>query len=256
MPHENTAPLKPIKWYKDLADRDGRTIAGAFLAEGVRVVKQLVTSSPDAVIEILSTQEPNVEYSKYPLRQITQSQLRTISSTQTPQETIAVVRLPLETYSDALPGIAGNKILLLEDVQDPGNTGTLIRTAAAFGYSGIILTEKCADPFSPKCVQSTAGAVLSLWIRRTSRYLDLIEVLKDRGYTVMAMDLRGKEDMSVLHSRDRFVLALGNEAAGLSESMLALSDYRLKIPVAAEKAESLNVASCGAICIYLSCLAS
>ena len=220
--------------------------AGAFLVEGPRAIQQIITGIPDAVLEILSTQVPSPLYDKYPLRQVTESQLKSISSTQTPQETIAVVRLPLDTYSDRLPEGTGDRILLLEDVQDPGNAGTLIRTAAAFGYSGVILTGKCADPFSPKCIQSTAGTVLSLWIRRTSHYLELVEALKGRKYTVIAMDLRGQEDMSIMQGRDRLLLALGNEAAGLSQSLLGMSDYRLKVPVIGEKAESLNVASCGA----------
>jgi len=253
MINERTYPLKPIKWYKDLADKGTRTAAGAFLVEGTRAIQQIIISNPRAVKEILSVEETSPLYSKYPRRQVTESQLKSISSTQTPQDTIAVVRLPTDTYSDRLPDNTGNRILLLEDVQDPGNAGTLIRTAAAFGYSGIILTEKCADPFSPKCVQSTAGAVLSLWIRRTPHYLKLIEELIDKGYILIAMDLRGDTDISVLKGRDKLLLALGNEAAGLSRSILDSANYRVKLPVIPEKAESLNVASCGAICMYLSC---
>ena len=158
----------------------------------------------------------------------------------------------MDTYSDRLPDNTGAKILLLEDVQDPGNVGTLIRTAAAFDYSGVILTEKCADPLSPKCVQSTAGTVFSLWIRRTARYLELAEELKHSGYSLVAADLGGVEDTSVLQRRNKLLLALGNEASGLSDSVLNASDYRLRVPTIRGKAESLNVAACGAICMYLS----
>ena len=246
-----TGPLKPLKWYKDLADRQGRMAGEAFLLEGPRAVRQVLSSDPGAILEILSTKEQPGEYSSYPQRLLTASQLKSVSSTQTPQDIIAVVRLPLETYSDALPPVTGGSILLLEDVQDPGNVGTLIRTAAAFGYSGTILTDKCADPFSPKCLQASAGTVLSLWIRRTPHYIELIRELKNKGFSLAAMDLRGREDMDVLQSSGRLLLALGNEAAGLSQPLLELADHRLKIPVAADKAESLNVASCGAICMYL-----
>jgi TrmH family RNA methyltransferase len=158
----------------------------------------------------------------------------------------------MDTYSDQLPGNIGSKILLLEDVQDPGNVGTLIRTAVAFAFSGVILTEKCADPLSPKCVQSTAGTVLSLWIRRTSHYLELAEELKYNGYSLVAADLNGEEDPSVLQYQNKLLLALGNEASGLSRSILKASNYRLRIPTIRENVESLNVAACGAICIYLS----
>lgn len=244
-------PLKPLKWYKELADRQGRTTAGAFLLEGPRAVRQVLSSNPDSILEILSTQGALDEYSSYPQRQLTAAQFKSICSTQSPQDIIAVVRLPLETYSDALPMVTGGRVLLLEDVQDPGNTGTLIRTAAAFGYSGVLLTDKSADPFTPKCVQASAGTVLSLWIRRTPGYIELIKDLKNNGYKLIALDLRGKEDIAVLQGSDKLLLALGNEAAGLSQPVLDLADHRLRIPVASDKAESLNVAACGAICMFL-----
>ena len=169
-----TRALKPIKWYKNLATKKGRVEAQAFLIEGDIAVKQIISSNPDDIIEIVSSKELSPLYNKYHERLVTDSQLCSICSTKTPQGLAAIVRPRVDTYSDQLPYNIGAKILLLEDVQNPGNVGTLIRTAVAFGFSGIILTEKCADPFSQKCIQSTVGTVLSLWIRRTSRYLELI----------------------------------------------------------------------------------
>jgi len=248
----NTNRLKPIKWYKNLATRKGRLEARAFLIEGDRAIKQVIDNNPDEIIEIISTAEFPSSYGNYPRRLVTDSQLHSICSTKTPQGTIAVVRMPLDIYSARLPDNTGAKILLLEDVQDPGNVGNLIRTAAAFDYSGVILTEKCADPLSPKCVHSTAGTVLSLWIRRTRHYLELVEALKHGGYHLIAADLGGAEDPSVLQYHDKLMLALGNEASGLSLLILNASDYRLRISIIHGKAESLNIAACGAICMYLS----
>jgi tRNA G18 (ribose-2'-O)-methylase SpoU len=94
--------------------------------------------------------------------------------------------------------------------------------------------------------------MLSLWIRRTSRYLELVKELKLSGYSLVAADLGGAEDPSVLQCQDKLLLALGNEAAGLSDSVLKASDHKLRIPTMRGKAESLNVAACGAICMYLS----
>ena len=252
MPDGRTNPLKPIKWYKNLATRKGRLEAGAFLIEGDRAIKQIISGNPDEIIEIVSTEELPPFYHKYSRRFVTDSQLRSLCFTKTSQGTIAVVRLPQDTYSDRLPDYIGTKILLLEDIQDPGNVGTLIRTAVAFDFSGVILTEKCADPLSPKCVQSTAGTVLSLWVRRTSRYLELVETLKNSRYSLVAADPGGAEDPSVLQYQNKLLLALGNEASGLSNSILSASHYRLRVPIIRGKAESLNVAACGAICMYLS----
>ena len=252
MSNHRTNPLKPIKWYKNLAAGKGRLEAEAFLIEGDRAIKQVISNNPDEILEILSTEELPSVYHDYPKRLLTDSQLCSICSTKTPQGIIAVARLPIATYSGQLPDNIGAKILLLEDVQDPGNVGTLIRTAVAFDFSGVILTEKCADPFSPKCVQSTTGTALSLWIRRTSSYLELVEVLKDKGYFLVATSLDGTEDSAVLQCQNKLLLALGNEASGLSDSVLNASNHRLKVPTMQGKAESLNVAACGAICMYLS----
>ncbi|MFC2045494.1 TrmH family RNA methyltransferase, partial [Chloroflexota bacterium] len=191
-------------------------------------------------------------YQNFNVRQVTESQFRSICFTKTPQGSMAVVRIPADIYSGYLPDHVGNKVLLLEDIQDPGNVGTLIRTAAAFGFSGVIMTEGCADPLSPKCVQASAGSILSVWVRRTTVYLEFVETLKNSKYTLVAADLRGAAEPSVLCGQDNLLLALGNEAAGLSEGLLAKADYRLWILTVREKAESLNVAACGAICMYLS----
>lgn len=245
-------PLKPLKWYKNLATKKGRLEAGAFLVEGDRAIKQIIGTHPDEIIEIITIEKPSPAYDNYSIRYVTDSQFRSISQTKTPQGTFAVVRLPRNTFSDHLPETIGTKILLLEHVQDPGNVGTLIRTAAAFNFSGVILSNKCADPLSQKCVQSTAGTALSVWIRKTARYLELIEKLKKNGYLLIAADLKGMKDSSILHNQDKLLLALGNEASGLSESVLNASDHRFQIPIIRRHAESLNVAACGAICMYLS----
>jgi TrmH family RNA methyltransferase len=167
---------------------------------------------------------------------------------------MAVVRLPRDACTDALPAEAGERVLLLEDVQDPGNVGTLIRTATAFNYGGVILSQQCADPFSPKSVQATAGALLSVWVRRGDGYLGLAKRLQAAGYPLLAADLNGDEGPDALQHSGPLVLALGNEAAGLSASLLAISDRRFKVPIARNRAESLNVAATGAICMYLSSL--
>ncbi len=247
-----TEPLKPLKWYRKLAAARGRLEAGAFLVEGERAVKQLIDSSPREIIEIIAVAELSRSYGAFPVRVVSESQLRPLGSVRTPQGVLAVVRAPADIYTDRLPENTGDRVLLLEDVQDPGNVGTLIRTAAAFDFSGVILSRKCADPLSPKCVQSTAGAVLSVWLRRTNRYLALADTLRKSGFFMVATDLGGEAEPAVLQNRGKLLLALGNEAAGLSGVVLEASDCRVRIPITGKKAESLNVAACGAIVMYLS----
>jgi TrmH family RNA methyltransferase len=246
------AKQRPLKWYREMAGRKGRLAAGAFLVEGERAIRQIAAGHPEAILEILTSDQPPLFYRDYPVRRISESQLRYISTNRTPQGILAVVRTPKDIYTNRLPRDTGNRILLLEDIQDPGNTGTLIRTAAAFNYSGVILTENGADPLSPKCVQATAGSILSVWIRRTQDHLQMARSLKNAGYILAAGELTGTTGPEVLRGRAKLLLALGNEAAGLSKALLDMADYRLQIPVAGEKAESLNVAACGAILMYLS----
>lgn len=245
-------PQKPLKWYRGLSTDKGRREAGAFLVEGDRAIQQIIGARPDAIIEIVAFETPPSVCGDYPVRLLTESKFDSISQAKTPQGPLAVVRIPPDIYSARLPDSIGQRVLLLEDIQDPGNVGTLIRTAAAFGYGGIILTDRCADPLSPKCVQSAAGTVLSLHLRRTARYLDLIKSLKDKGYCLIATDLNGSEDPSLLNQPNKMVLALGNEAAGLSQMILEIADHRFRVPIDRHRAESLNVGACGAICMYLS----
>ena len=252
MPGEKNmpSPPRPLKWYRKLANKKGRSEGGAFLVEGERAIRQIMDANPEEIIEIVATEELVLPYSHYPQRLVTERQFRYISATKTPQGIMAIVRMPEDIYTARLPQSTGKKILLLEDIQDPGNVGTLIRTAAAFDFSGVLLTENCADPLAPKCVQATAGAVLSVWLRRTAHYLELARSLRTGGYSLVAAELEGAEETTVLQL-EKLLLALGNEAAGLTKSILNEADYRLKIPTVKKKAESLNVAACGAILMYL-----
>jgi TrmH family RNA methyltransferase len=245
-------PLKPLAWYKKLATKRGRLAAGMFLVEGERAIRQIAAAHAEAIVELLTTSGPDTGDLQVPIRHLTPSQFRSVCATQTPQGLAAVVRFPPDTYSDQLPPRCGAHLLVLEDIQDPGNVGTLIRTAAAFRFSGVLLTDKCADPFAPKCVQATAGSVLSVWLRRTPHYLALVESLQQQGYTLAAADLKGQDEPTVLSGQKRLLLALGNETSGLSPALLQAARVRFAIPMDRSRAESLNVATCGAIGMYLS----
>jgi TrmH family RNA methyltransferase len=245
-------PLKPLSWYQKLATQKGRLAAGAFLVEGQRAIEHIQHCQPEAIQELLTTSDDHQIDWPCPCRRLTARQIRTICRTKTPQGIAAVVRLPLQTYEDQLPPSCGQKLLFLEDIQDPGNVGTLIRTAAAFQFTGVLLTEKCADPFAPKCVQASAGAMLSLWLRRTKQCLDLVLTLRQRGYTLVAATLEGQSDPATLSGPERLILALGNEGAGLSPAVRQAAQEHFTIPMDRYGSESLNVAMSGAICMYLS----
>jgi RNA methyltransferase, TrmH family len=249
-------PLTPksLKRYRELAVKKGRDEQGVFLVEGEKAISQIMASHPDEIKEIIAIEQPFPIFRGYPLRTISQSQFQYISSAQTPQGIAAVIDLPQDVYTSILPADTGTRILLLENIQDPGNVGTLIRTAAALGFSGLILTESSADPFSPKALQASAGTVLSVWIRKTAQYLEIVTTLKQSGYVLAAADVRGSDEPAIISGQNKMILALGNEAAGLSKELLSIADNRVRIPTPQDKAESLNVAACGAILMYLASL--
>jgi TrmH family RNA methyltransferase len=241
---------RPLKWYKSLADSPVRRDEMCFLLDGRKNLDIIIAQRPDLVIELLVQKGCEADCEKYhlPLRILERHQIESISPQKTPQGLLALVKIPQEIYSAELPSDAGNRILLLEHLQDPGNVGTLIRTAAAFNIAGVILSDQCADPFSPKVVQSTAGSLFSVWIRRTSSYLDCVAVLREKGYRLFAADVHGSNRVNL--QCDKQILALGSEGRGLTDSLLGMSDVRFRIPMNSQKAESLNVAVSGGIVMY------
>ncbi|HHS12585.1 MAG TPA: RNA methyltransferase [bacterium] len=242
--------LKPLKWYSGLHRSKGRREAGVFLVEGERAIKQVMAFHRDRVLEIVTSNEDS-KVMGAPVRYVTPAQFRSISSMKTPQGVMAVVRLPDDTDQKNLPSDPGTPLLLMEDIQDPGNVGTLIRTAAAFGFQGILMTDKCADPFGPRAVQAGAGTVLNGWIRRHADIWEGIGRLKKQGYVLGALDPGGEEGPDALREEGHRILALGNEAGGLSGRLKSTADLRIHIPINRRAAESLNVAVSGAIAMYL-----
>jgi TrmH family RNA methyltransferase len=243
--------LKPIKWYASLNTGKARRETGLFLLEGERSINQVNNVSPYAIQELLLLEDNDCQFCDIPTRTLTRKQMREVSESVTLPKIVAVVRIPSSCYSDDLPENCGKRILLLEDVQDPGNCGTLIRTAAAFGYDGIVMSDKCADPFSHKCLQSSAGTVLSLWIRRTSDYLGLIGKLKEKEYKLISSDMDGTPVSSETFA-EPFILAMCNEGNGMTEELKSVSDEIVSLVIDRSRAESLNVAMCGSIFMYLS----
>jgi TrmH family RNA methyltransferase len=245
--------LRPLFWYKYLSDARRRRESGFFLVEGKRAIDQINTAAPQGIDEILVTEKvfPEARSYSWPVRVVTDRQFKTICTSKTPQGIAAVVRIPENSYGDDLPKQTGDRLLLLEGVQDPGNVGTLIRTASAFDYGGVIMSEECADPFSPKVVQASVGSTMSVWIRRTDGYRGIAKKMQERGFKLIAADVEGGTLTARYSLPLRCVLMLGSEGAGLSDQLLALADEKIRIPINDQKAESLNVATAGALLMFL-----
>ena len=245
----------PIKYYQELLTAKGRKENSAFIIEGIRQVEQFSKSKNVKLLEILAAEaaEPLPFETKTPVRYITRNQLSKITDSKTPNGVIAVAEIPCRgdrPRSPAIPPATKNNILLLEDIQDPGNVGTLIRSAAAFGFSAVILSPACADVYSPKVVRSSGGAICNLEIINKTDIFDCISTLKKQNYRLIVADLDGKNEIAPA-THQKTIFALGNEGNGVSEKLRSLADEIFTIPFDNSAVESLNVATAGAIGMFL-----
>lgn len=169
---------------------------------------------------------------------VSEEVLEKLSSSKTPQGAVAVCHLLEEKP------IKSDKVLYLDDVSDPGNLGTILRTALAFGYDDVILSKNCCSIYNEKALQASQGAIFKLNIVNDA---DLLKLKKD-GYEILATEIKGAVSLDEVSKPKKQVLVLGNEAHGVSESLLKLSDKRIRIDI--ENIESLNVAIAGAIAMF------
>ena len=172
-----------------------------------------------------------------------------LSDTVTPQGILAVVRMP-EFDEDEILGRDDCKVICLEDVRDPGNIGTIIRTAEGAGLDAVILSKGCADVFQPKVTRSTMGSVLRVpCLSCNDAFAGKLDKLHDKGFTVYGAYLDGAADYKEPAYEGKVAVLIGNEANGLSDEAVAKCDKLIKIPMKGEL-ESLNAAVSAAILAY------
>jgi TrmH family RNA methyltransferase len=241
---------RPLNWYKKLQNINARKESGYFMVEGYNTISQIAAVFPSSITEILYTEDIPPQLIRYPARFVQASKMAGILASKTPQGLAALVRVPKESYAGVLPAKPGSRVLLLDGVADPGNTGTLIRSAAALGFDGVVLTNDGCDALSPKVVAASAGTLFSVWLKRMPDAAMAINYFKQKGYRIVGTSLNGKDDVNVL-KEEKLLLVLGNEARGLSSETATQCDHTLRLPIDHIKAESLNVAVAGSICMYL-----
>ena len=230
-----------IQRARSLRESKYRKETGCHFIEGDKLVREALSSG--AALETVFVREGYGGEVDFPCETllVTDAVMDALSMAGTPQSLCAVARTP----SMALPEAFAGTVLLLEDVQDPGNVGTLIRTADALGADAVILSPKCADPFSPKTLRSSMGSVYHLPVYVTD-IPTALRALNDQRYTCLCGHLRGSEILPPKSSK--MALLVGNEGNGVTNEAAALCyAYRLPMP---GKAESLNAAVFGAIMLY------
>lgn len=244
MEHLTSLKNPKVQSWRSLKDRKGRKETGCFLVEGRKMVEEALRSA-FPVEAVLVDEGRLAELSlpgNVPVYALPEHVLAAVCDTKTPQGVAAVVRM---TNNAAL----GNRMVALDGVQDPGNVGTIIRTADAAGLDGVLLSAQCADAFSPKVLRATMGSVFRMGIRVTEDLPGELARLKQEGFSVLSSQLDGTPFYEREPVGERFCLVIGSEGNGVTPEVQQVATHRVKLPMRGG-AESLNAAVAAGIMMY------
>ena len=232
-----------VQVWRSLKDRKGRLSESAFLVEGTKMVQEAFSSSFGIKALLLREDylapEPRPDC---PVYRLSDHVFQAVCSTVTPQGIAAVLTM------DTRPA-EGPRILALDGVQDPGNVGTMIRTADAAGFSGVLFSPDCADLFSPKVLRSTMGSVFRLGFSFPKSLAASLKDFRNSGYSVISSQLDGEPFFERKEVASSFVLVVGNEGNGISAPVRQAATHHLRLPMAGG-AESLNAAVAAGSMMY------
>ncbi len=231
-----------------------RKEANVFLVEGIKMFLEAPT---DRIREIyisesfFATKEVLEKLEKFPYEIVSDALFKKISDTMTPQGILCVV----ERKEEKLENMIQKKmpfLMLLEDIQDPGNLGTIVRTGEGAGVSGFILSKGCVDIYNPKTIRSTMGSIFRMPIIYSDEFEETIHKVKQKDIKVYAAHLKGKQnydEINYFEDKCGIAFMIGNEGNGLKDATADLADCYIKIPMEG-KVESLNAAIASGILMY------
>lgn len=247
-----------VRAVRALAKPRERRARGVAVAEGIKVVAELA-AIPERVEDLFAAESlsdrqdgreliSRLKAAGIPVTYVSDRVLAAMADARTPQGVLAVVRT---TSADLAAVLARDgDLLVLDGVQDPGNVGTLVRTAEAAGLAGVMLTAGCADPTGPKCVRAAAGSLFRLpYVIWETAPSDLAEALEEAGLTVCAALKDGAVSPDHVTGFNRVAWVLGAEGSGVSDSLADRATLTVTIPMAGG-VESLGVAAAGAVLMY------
>jgi TrmH family RNA methyltransferase len=229
-----------------------------FLAEGPQAVREALTAG--VVLELFATtgmwqRHPELFADvKVPVRWLTERALDSLTETVTPQGVVALCERRDTGLSAALSD-RPRLVTVLTEVRDPGNAGTVLRTADAAGAQLVWFTERSVDPYNGKCVRASAGSLFHVRLANGGPPLPGLAALRDAGLQVYAADASGEADLDDLSDAGMLgrptAWVFGSEAHGLPADVAAAADRRVRVPIHG-RAESLNLAAAAAVCLYAS----
>lgn len=242
MEHITSLKNPKVTAWKALKDRKGRRESGCFLVEGRKMVEEALASAFDVETVLVQEGMELPDGLTMPVYELPAHVLAAVCDTKTPQGIAAVVRMKEQSA-------LGKHIVVLDGVQDPGNVGTIIRTADAAGLDGVLLSNQCADVFSPKVLRATMGSIFRMNLRTTDDLPGELTKLREKGYSILSSQLDGTPFYEREKVAERFALIIGNEGNGVSEQVQQTATHRVRLPMRGG-AESLNAAIAAAIMMY------
>lgn len=232
-----------IKELKKLKNKSDRYEKGLFLVEGENCVRELVDFKPELIECLLFTEKYEKEFKSFKSYLVSERIMESLCDTKTPQGIVALCRM--EKKANIYQGIC----IYLDNVKDPGNVGTIIRTADAADIKTVILSKECADLYNSKTVRSTMGSMFHIDVFYEEEYLSKLYELKNEGYTVLTGSLQAEKSLYEYDFSRKTVICIGNEAHGISDDLYSIGTENIKIPMPGN-AESLNAGVAGSIIIY------
>lgn len=181
------------------------------------------------------------------ITRVTSQVMRSLTDTVTPQGVVAVVELPEVSIDELAPG--ADLVLVLAEVRDPGNAGTLVRSAAAAGASLVVFTKGAVDPFAPKTVRGAAGAIFHVPVVSGPDLAEVVDTLRRHGLSLVGAAAGEGRPLDEVDLTARVALVLGNEAWGIGDTASESLDEIVSIPMPGD-AESLNVGIAGSILLF------
>lgn len=252
---ELTAINNPqVKAAAELKQKKYRQQRGLFLAEGLRTVEEAVLSKSVESIFYTAIEDARTRAvledaaaKQIKLYCVSDNVMKKIADTETPQGIVAVCRMQSNKLEDLFA--TGKLLLVLDRVGDPGNVGTMLRTADAAGVGGLVLLKGCVDIYAPKTVRSTMGSLFHVPVFAGADEAQFIKAAKRAGYELLVTTLEGADNLYKADLSGRIAFVMGNEANGVTETLLTEADKRVYIPMQG-KAESLNVAMAAGIVMF------
>lgn len=236
-----------IKHIKSLNQKKYRDEYGEYFIEGVKMVQEAIDEKMP-IRKIILCEEllpQKIDTQNYEVEYVDQKVFTAITDTVSPQGILAVMAKQEKVIFSDEPNI----IFALDDVQDPGNVGTIIRTLDCAGIHDVMVSEKSADVYNPKVVRSTMGAIFRVSVHEATNLIDALHKKQQTGYQIIVTSLDATSYYDTLNFETKAIIVIGNESKGVRPEIQQMADIKTKIPMLG-KTESLNASVAASLMAY------